>query len=123
MAESAAIRQAKGNCVRSAMVEYIPDGQTMAEDDTIGISVGTSLNGVEVVASAAYLQTVPAGGQTVLEALTALAALIVAGTGCKTRIALNSDENYVLHVTPKQARAAYGGANEVTIATPVFAIA
>lgn len=68
---STAILQIKdGTSGREAVCRYFGEGSALAENDTIGITVGVET----------YLHTVPAGGQTLFQAVAALmAAMNAAG--------------------------------------------
>jgi hypothetical protein len=71
----------------NATVKYSGILTPLAEADTIGITVEADVE----------LHTVPAGGQTLYEALTALAALCVAD-GYGAKVARNSEFDQCLHI-------------------------
>ena len=89
----------------NATVKYSGILTDLAENDTIGITVEADVN----------LHTVPSGGQTLYEALTALAVLVVAD-GYGAVVAKNSAYDQCLHVQ------GLAGAS-VTLSAPVYAVA
>jgi hypothetical protein len=89
----------------NATVRYSEILTPLAAGDTIGITVEADI----------YLQTVPAGGQSLYDALLALTALMAAD-GNSGVVSLNSEFDQCLHVS-----AAVG--TSVTLSTPVYVVA
>jgi hypothetical protein len=89
----------------NATVKYSGILTPLAEADTIGITVEADIN----------LHTVPAGGQSLYEALTALAVL-VAADGYGAKVSRNSEFDQCLHIQ------GLGGVS-VVAATPVYIVA
>jgi hypothetical protein len=89
----------------NATVKYSGILTPLAENDTVGITVEADI----------ALHTVPAGGQTLYEALTALGVL-VAADGYGARVAKNSEFDQCLHVQ------GLGGVS-VTLSTAVYVVA
>ena len=89
----------------NATVKYSGILTPLASGDTIGITVEADVN----------LHTVPAGGQSLYEALTALAVLVSAD-GYGAKVSRNSEFDQCLHIQ------GLGGVS-VTAATPVYVVA
>lgn len=89
----------------NATVRYSGELTALAEDDTIGITVEADIE----------LHTVPAGGQSLYEALQALAVLCRAD-GYGAQVSKNDEFDQCLHIQ--------GSAGvSVTAATPVYVVA
>ena len=102
-----AIIQAGSSSANGAVCRYSGLGAVMAEADTIGITVLAEV----------FLQTVPAGGQTLSEALLALTKLIGADALYSATVSENQDADMCLRVD------AVGYLNNEVISTPVFIVA
>jgi hypothetical protein len=89
----------------NATVRYFGILTPLAEADTVGITVEADI----------ALHTVPAGGQTLYEALTALGVL-VAADGYGAMVARNSEFDQCLHIQGPTG-------TSVTAATPVYVVA
>ena len=90
----------------NATVRYFGLLTALAESDTIGITIEADI----------ALHTVPAGGQSLYEALKALA-ILVRADGYNVKVSKNDDFDQCLHV-----RAGVTGVS-VTAATPVYVVA
>jgi len=90
----------------NATVRYSEILTPLAESDTIGITIEADIN----------LHTVPAGGQSLYQALQDLA-ILVRADGYNVSVSSNNDFDQCLHV-----RAGVAGVS-VTAATPVYVVA
>lgn len=90
----------------NATVNYSGILTDLAAGDTVGITVG----------GVARLQTVPAGGQTLYQALTDLGVIIAASGTEGAKVSRNSDYDQCLHV---QGLAG----TSVVVTSPVYAVA
>ena len=89
----------------NATVRYFGENVALAAGDTIGITVESDTN----------LHTVPAGGQTLHEAASALAVLCVAD-GYPSAVANNAEHDVCLHIQG-------GTGTNVALTLPVFVVA
>ena len=119
MAASHAIAQQEGNEVRSAMSLVLFDGvDTNGIGSTLGLTVVTTLDGVDVDASAALLYTSTAvqDNETFMDA--AVAAMQAGLTGATVRHSKNSFDQYALHV-----EGIASVANGIATSLPVISVA
>lgn len=104
---STAILQAQSSRANGAVCRYWALGSVLAAADTIGINV----------AADTFLQTAPAGGQSLQEALLALCVLIGADVDYSATFSENQDADMCLRVD------GVGAVQDFTISTPVFVVA
>ena len=118
MAISHALAQADGNEVRSSMSLVDFDGaDSNGIGSTLGLTITTGLNGVDVDAATAELYTstaVQTNHEFVAAACSAITALLTGGT---VYFVGNTPDKYVIHVIGINEVA-----NDVLIATPVLTV-
>jgi len=102
-----AIIQPGSSSKNGAVVRYSGLGAAMAAADTIGITTLTDV----------FLHTVPAGGQSLSEALLALAILIGADGQHSATVSENQADDMCLRVD------GVGYLNNASVSTPVFVVA
>lgn len=102
-----AILQAGSSSANGATTRFSGLGAVLAEGDTIGITVAADV----------FLQTVPAGGQSLSEALLALTVLIGADADYSATISENQDDDMCLRV---DGTVLY---SDFTVADAVFVVA